>query len=620
MNPRAEPTFFGAPGRPRFGWLHRTREPAASLGLVICNPFGYESICAHRSLRHFAEAAAAAGVPALRFDYDGTGDSAGTDRDGDRIAAWSASTRDAIDTLRRLARVDKVCVLGMRFGALIGALAAAGRDDVNGYIAVAPVTSGPAYLRELRALQMSLGLNAPPASSASSAEEREAIGFPITAETQAALNGIDIVRQDVRPAARVLLLDRDDLPVADAWADRLRALGVAVDQQRIAGYTEIVRDPHMALVPHAMIDRAISWARGLVPAPSTSDRAAPPAPVAAAFFRASAEAPAIEETAVFLDESRILFGIVSAPVVPNGAAPPRRRAILMLNAGAIHHIGPNRLHVTLARGWAARGHVVLRADLSGIGDSAPRPGAAENDVYSPHAQADVGRALEFLRRQPGVDGCIVVGLCSGAYNAFKVAVAGQAIDAVVAINPLRFSWKEGMSLEFDFKAHKVAQDAKRYSEDVFRLASWKKLLRGSVNLRDVAEIVVRHGPRILSDWARDLARRFGHRFPDDLASDLDEIARRGVEIHFLFARDEPGMDLLHTQGGHVVTRLARAGKLNIDVIDSPGHTFTAVWAQDALTARLSAIVSGAGGARTLRATSPSSAVTSRLRTPEDLEA
>jgi alpha-beta hydrolase superfamily lysophospholipase len=589
------------------------------MGLVICNPFGDESIRAHRSLRHFAEAATAAGIPALRFDYDGTGDSAGTDRDGDRVAAWSASTRDAIDTLRRLARVDKVCVLGMRFGALIGALAAAGRDDVSGYIAVAPVTSGRAYLRELHALQMSLRLNAPPASSASSAEEREAIGFPITAETQAALNGIDIVRQDVRPAPRVLLLDRDDLPVADAWAERLRALGVAVELERVAGYTETVRDPHKALVPHAMIDRAISWARGLVSASSTNNRAAPPAPVTAV-FRASAEAPAIEETAVFLDESQILFGIVSAPVVSNGAAPPRRRAILMLNAGAIHHIGPNRLYVTLARGWAAQGYVVLRADLSGIGDSAPRPGAAENDVYSPHAQADVGLALEFLGRQPGADGCIVVGVCSGAYNAVKAAVAGLAIDAVVAINPATFSWKEGMSLDFDFKAYKVAEEAKRYSENAFRLASWKKLLRGNMNRRDAAEIVVRHGAGILSDRARDLARRFGHRFPEDLASDLDEIAGRGVGIHFVFARDEPGMDLLHVLAGRAVTRLARAGKLTIDVIDSPGHTFTAVWAQDALIARLSAIVSGVGGARTLPATSPSSAITSRLRAREDLEA
>ena len=243
MSPtRAEPLFFSpsespseSPERPRFGWLHRPSEPAAGLGLVICNPFGYEWICAHRSIRHFAEGAAAAGVPALRFDYDGTGDSAGTDRDAGRVGAWVASARDAIDALRRATGVEKVCVLGVRFGALIGALAAADRDDVSGFIGVAPLTSGKAYLRELRALQMSMGLTAPPATSVTSADEREAVGFPITAETQTALGGIDLVAQGVRPAGRVLLLDRDDLPTTDPWAQRLRALGVAVRQERIAG-------------------------------------------------------------------------------------------------------------------------------------------------------------------------------------------------------------------------------------------------------------------------------------------------------------------------------------------------------------------------------------------------
>src|SRR6267378_4565458 len=72
----SQPLYFGPEDRPLFGWLHA---PAAAsrpaLGLVICNPFGNEAICAHRSLRHLAERAADAGIPALRFDYDGTGDS-----------------------------------------------------------------------------------------------------------------------------------------------------------------------------------------------------------------------------------------------------------------------------------------------------------------------------------------------------------------------------------------------------------------------------------------------------------------------------------------------------------------------------------------------------------------
>jgi len=589
MTPRLEPTptFFGPAERPLFGWVHHAPAEAAPLGLVVCNPFGYESICAHRSLRHFAQAAAAAGIPALRFDYDGTGDSAGCDRDPGRVAAWVASVRAAIDALRAATGVGKVCVLGFRLGAMLGALAAADRDDVSGFVAVAPVTSGRAYLRELRALQMAQPAAAPGASAVP-ADEREALGFPLTAETQAALNAVDLVRQDLRPAARVLLLDREDLPGADAWAARLRALGVAVDLKPVAGYAEAVAEPYKTVVPRAMIAQTIAWARGLV-APAAAG-----APVAAAgsapgVLHTAPEAPPVVETPAFLDADRRLFGILSAPAAENGAA-PARRGILLVNAGSIHHIGPNRNYVALARRWAEKGHVVLRFDVSGIGDSAPHPGEDENVVYTRHADADVAQALAFLRRQPGVGKCVVIGLCSGAYNGFKAAVNGHQVDAIVSINPLTYFWKEGMSLDFAYPEHKVVDDARRYSTNMFRIASWMKLLRGGVNIRDAAQTVFRHGANVVSGRVRELARKLGVEFRDDLASELHRVARRGIRLHFVFAQDEPGLDLLYMQGGRSVERLVRSGKLHIDLIQAPGHTFTATWAQNALAAHLSAIV------------------------------
>ena len=51
---------------------------------MICNPFGFEEVCAHRSLRHLAGAAAAAGIAALRFDYAGCGNSSGDESDPGR--------------------------------------------------------------------------------------------------------------------------------------------------------------------------------------------------------------------------------------------------------------------------------------------------------------------------------------------------------------------------------------------------------------------------------------------------------------------------------------------------------------------------------------------------------
>ena len=96
----ARPFYFKSDDNQLFAWLHRPVAPLASkLGVVICAPYGYESICAHRSIREFAEAITAAGIPAMRFDYSGTGDSAEIDKCADHVAVW---TRDVIAAIREL--------------------------------------------------------------------------------------------------------------------------------------------------------------------------------------------------------------------------------------------------------------------------------------------------------------------------------------------------------------------------------------------------------------------------------------------------------------------------------------------------------------------------------------
>src|SRR6185312_12807504 len=109
----------------------------------------------------------------------------------------------------------------------------------------------------------------------------------------------------------------------------------------------------------------------------------------------------ISEEVVWLDEC--LHAMVTRSV-----APPRR-GVILLNAGAVGQIGPNRLHVVLARRLAAAGDLVLRLDVSGIGDSRVRAGAEENVVYSAHAIADVGMAVDWVRRN-GAAEVAVVGL------------------------------------------------------------------------------------------------------------------------------------------------------------------------------------------------------------------
>src|SRR6202011_2523644 len=117
-------------------------------------------------------------------------------------------------------------------------------------------------------------------------------------------------------------------------------------------------------------------------------------------------------------------------------------------AGAVHHVGPNRLYVALARHLARLGHIVLRMDIAGIGDSPASAGEPDNVVYSSHALRDVSKAIEYLQRHWGAHELRAVGLCSGAYHALKAGVARLPLTGVVIINPLTFFWKKDMSLEY----------------------------------------------------------------------------------------------------------------------------------------------------------------------------
>ncbi len=577
--PAAEAGFLCGEGlRPCFGWLHRASAPALGVGLVIVPPFGYEAVCAQRALRHLAETAAQAGLVAVRIDPDGTGNSAGDALDPDRLEGWLASI-DRACTLALDAGAERLVLAGVRLGATLAVLAARRRHDVAGVVTIAAVPGGKALLREGRLLQRTLGLMpAPGASDASDAsgETQELVGFALGASTITELAAIDLCKLADAPAPAMLLLDRDDLPANQALAAHLAALGVEVDERQLPGYVEMVLDPHRAQVPQAIIDATVAFARTRPVLADVPIRPHGTTGLARRTPMGAAEATVTEE-AVALDEC--LQAVVTRPA----GAP--RRAVILLNAGAVGQVGPNRLHVVLARRLAAAGDLVMRLDMSGIGDSRPRHGADENVVYSAHAMADVGVAVEWARRA-GADQVAVVGLCSGAYHAFRAALVGQPIDTVVAINPLTFHYKPGMPLDFaDFR---VAADAMRYRKSIASGASWRKLLRGRVNLLHVAKVLLHRTRGAAMRPLRNTWRRLGLPLTEDLGGELLVLARRGVALRFIFAEGDPGQKLLAEQGGPVVPKLISRGQLGIRVIPDTDHTFTARWSHPLLLDAISA--------------------------------
>jgi alpha-beta hydrolase superfamily lysophospholipase len=566
------------------------------MGLVICNPFGNEAVSAHRSLRQLADAAARAGMATLRFDYDGAGDSAGHDMDPNRIAAWLASVRHACDKLREDAGLERLCLVGVRLGAMLAALEAARRTDVAGLIAIAPVVSGRTYARELYVMRRAIDSKRN-ITRGTNEDILETAGFLLSAQTRQSLGEIDLNRMETAPAGRVLILDRAEMPSAESWARRLDSLGVHCERTNVSGYAQMMLDAHESIPPVEIIATAVKWARHLAqgavkdnPArsrPASQPRAHLPHTTCQDPIGIAAPAVPVEETAVLLGETPGLFGIVSASATPpqQQGTPGSGKALILLNAGAVHHIGPNRLHVTLARNLARAGHVVLRLDIAGIGDSAPRGGDAENVVYSQRAISAIQEAIQYLHQSWNVREVLAAGVCSGAYHAFKAAaVTRLPLACVILINPLTFFWKEGMSLQYP--EHRIAADMARYRISTLRLSSWMKLLSGGVNLVELTHVLARRADAIARKPVRSLARLLRIPLRDDLPAELSGAVQAGTYLQFVFATNDPGLELLQEQGGATVDRLHTRGKLGIEVIEGADHTFTDLAAR----ARLAALI------------------------------
>jgi len=146
------PFFFG-PEQALFGLFHACPRPARK-AVLLCPPLGQDQIRCHRLYRQLAQVLAAAGVAALRFDYYGTGDSAGDSVEMD----WQrclADTAVAANELRARAGTDRVLAFGARLGGSI-ALAAAEQARLAGVVAWDPVLDGSAYAAQLDAMQSAL--------------------------------------------------------------------------------------------------------------------------------------------------------------------------------------------------------------------------------------------------------------------------------------------------------------------------------------------------------------------------------------------------------------------------------------------------------------------------------
>lgn len=270
------------------------------------------------------------------------------------------------------------------------------------------------------------------------------------------------------------------------------------------------------------------------------------------------------ERATLLGLSESLVSIITEPsakVQDNG-----RPAILLLNAGVVHRVGPNRLYVRVARRLASHGFLCVRFDHAGVGDSPP----PNNDMpYAERWINETQEVMNWLTKHYGARQFCLMGLCSGAMTSFNTACCDSRVVGIVLLNvqglggSLDWFWYIGNRL-----------DPREYIRKFYAFWRIQKNLKGNAPSSRVARGVCDRFKNVVKQSAKSAS------LVSQIASDLEKLIDRNV--HLLWASSEMDASREYLR---IITDGVHRGRKYDEYIDyatipATNHTFDTIPAQE----------------------------------------
>lgn len=264
----------------------------------------------------------------------------------------------------------------------------------------------------------------------------------------------------------------------------------------------------------------------------------------------------MKEEALLAGRYRSLVGVYA----PSKSLGHRNLAVVLLNAGLIHHVGPHRLHVKLGRALAARGISTLRVDLSGIGDSSARP---DNLPVSQLGFQEPREILDALS-QRGYDSFALFGICSGAKHALQTAAGDRRVKGLVLVN---------QALTTEDPAVASQASAQYYiRRSLWNPRAWLNLLTGRVKYK-----------ALFATFAGEVRRRLTagsqKTLVDIFRKELEPALVQGTRLLVVFSDQHAQFIKVLGDG---VQDLQRSGQLQIVVCPEADHLFTSMEEQELL--------------------------------------
>ena len=239
-----------------------------------------------------------------------------------------------------------------------------------------------------------------------------------------------------------------------------------------------------------------------------------------------------------------LYGNLARPLAGVSSA---SRGLIFLNAGGDPRSGAGRFSVETCRRLAAAGHVCLRFDFSGLGDSPEPEGVRRSHAYESPRLDEIEAAFRRVAAE-GVTDISLFGVSAGAFHAFHTALIHPALKGAFCVSQVEYIWRPGAKVSVSGTGWRLS--TRHYLTGALRASSWKRVLTGEAPIsRATKDLVMNFAAWFASGSVRREKR--------NLLRGLARAASRGVRIHCVVGTRDPALGALETLfgvGGRLLTR------------------------------------------------------------------
>jgi dienelactone hydrolase len=268
----------------------------------------------------------------------------------------------------------------------------------------------------------------------------------------------------------------------------------------------------------------------------------------------------IKESLVRFGEDGRLNGMVTHPCNEKIS----RAGVILLNAGFLHKVGPNRIYVKIARKLSRENYTVLRFDFSGIGDSYS---SLATQSHESRKNREIKNGIDFICSKYNLSKIVLIGFCSGADAALNYLGEDDRIIGTILINGYLADEKK---LGEIYKFAQTHLQKRYYNSSIFKSDRLKRLFTGKSDYKAIVKLFT--PKKIKNAGENDAFRKW------------NEIVKNSnhYNIYIIISSGSVSYDIYKHYLEKRMKNSLETPNIEVEIINETDHLFTLIDSQNLL--------------------------------------